>query len=163
MSDPTVFDLLRDIEFFQGIADGHLERLAEISKPVEFPAQKVIFREHDVAKDVFVIISGQVSLIICEPSVGCRQLMQVGAGDLVGWSPLVGRPRLSDTARTLTPTKAIAIAGDQALALCNEDPQFGFDFMHRTAIALSERLNATRMQLLKMSGFQLPDVQIESD
>lgn len=163
MSDPTIVETLRNVKFFHDITDDHLERLADIAKFVEFPARKEIFHEHDKAKDVFVIVSGQVSLVICEPKVGCRQLMEVGAGELVGWSPLVGRPRLSDTARTLTPTKALVIDGERALALCSEDTEFGFEFMHRTAMALAQRLSATRLQLLEMSGFQLPDVQIESD
>ena len=89
--------------------------------------------------------------------------MQVGDGELVGWSPLVGRHRLSDTARTLTPVKALAIDGEQVIALCRDNPEFGFEFMHRVAMALAERLSATRLQLLDLSGFQLPDVQIESD
>jgi CRP-like cAMP-binding protein len=70
---------------------------------------------------------------------------------------------LSDTARTLTPTKAIAMDGQRVLALCAEDPKFGFAFMHRAAQTLASRLSASRLQLLKMSGANLPPVQIESD
>lgn len=163
MSDMSIGELLRSIQFFHDIADAHLERLAEIARPVEYPEHSDIFQEHDKSKDVYVIISGKVSLVICEPKVGCRQLMQVGDGELVGWSPLVGRHRLSDTARTLTPVKALAIDGEQVIALCRDNPEFGFEFMHRVAMALAERLSATRLQLLDLSGFQLPDVQIESD
>ena len=163
MSEATILETLRAVEFFQGIADEHLERLAKIAEAVEYPAQSNIFRENDVAKYVYLIISGRVSLAICDPKVGCRQLMEVGPGELIGWSPLVARPRLSDTAQTITPTKALAIDGEQALALCREDTQFGFDFMHGVAKVLAQRLSATRTQHLKMSGFQLPDVQIESD
>jgi CRP-like cAMP-binding protein len=163
MSDPTVFETLRGIEFFRGIADEHLERFAKISQPVEFPLHSYIFREKDRAKNVYLIVSGRVSLIICDPDVGCRELMTVSDGDLIGWSPLLGRKLLSDTARTMTATKAFAIDGEQVLALCREDPQFGFEFMHRAAQVLAERLSATRLQHLRMSGRQLPNVQIESD
>ena len=104
-----------------------------------------------------------VSLVICAPGVGCRQLMRVGKGELVGWSPLVGQSRLSDTARTLSPTEAIAIDGQQILDLCTEHPEFGFAFMHRAAQTLASRLAATRLQLLTMSGIQLPEVQIDTD
>lgn len=163
MSEARVLETLRGVEFFHGIADQHLEKLAKIARLAEFPANTNIFRENDSAKDMYLIISGQVSLVICQPNVGCRQLMEVGAGELIGWSPLVARPRLSDTARTLTPTQVIAFDGEQALAFCSEDPRFGFEFMSRVARVLAERLSATRMKLLEMSGFQLPDVQLESD
>jgi len=89
--------------------------------------------------------------------------MEVSDGELVGWSPLVGRSRLSDTARTLTPIKAVAMDGEQILAPCAKDPRFGFEFMHRAAQTLASRLSATRIQLLKMGGEHLPQARIESD
>ncbi len=164
MSDPTILETLRGVEFFRGISDEHLLRFAEIAELVEFPTHSDIFREHDKATHTYLIVSGQVSLISCDPDVGCRQIMTVSDGELVGWSPLVGRQLLSDTARTLTATQALAIDGQQLLALCGEDPEFGFQFMHRVAQVLAKRLSAIRLQHLRMSGHQLPpDVQIESD
>ena len=158
-----IVHILRPVEFFHDIADEYLERVAAISKIVEFPARQDIFREHEPAKDIYFIISGRVSLVICAPPLGCRQLMEVSEGELIGWSPLVGRSRLSDTARTLTPTKAIAMDGQRILSLCAEDPKFGFEFMHRAAQTLASRLTATRIQLLKMGGAHFPPVQMESD
>ncbi len=123
----------------------------------------LLFREQDLADDVYFVIDGRVSLAICAPSVGCRQLMEVGPGDLIGWSPLVGRLRLSDSAQTVTATSVIAVKGDWLLALCGEFPKFGYEFMHRAAQELAKRLAATRLQMLKMTGHALPEVQIESD
>lgn len=163
MSEANILETLRGVEFFRDIGDVHLEKLAKIAKLVEFPPNTNIFREHDTAKEMYLIITGRVSLVICERRVGCRELMEVGDGELIGWSPLVSRPRLSDTARTLTATKAIAFDGEQALEFCRQDTKFGFEFMCRVAQVLSQRLSATRMKLLEMSGFQLPDVQLESD
>lgn len=154
---------LTELEFFRGIAQEHLQRVAAISRTVEFPAQHDIFREDEPAQDVFFVISGRVSLAVCTPHRGCRQLMEVGPGELIGWSPLVGRALLSDTAHTLSPTVAIAIDGQRILKLCAEDPQFGFDFMHRAAQTLALRLNATRLQLLEIGGAHFPRVQLESD
>ena len=122
-----------------------------------------MFREDEPAKDVFIVIEGRVSLAIGALRVGCRQLTEVGPGELIGWSPLVRQPRLMDTAHTMTPVKAIVMEGERILALCTERPQFGFEFMQRVAQTLSSRLNATRWQLFKMSGLLLPEVQIESD
>lgn len=163
MSDKTILELLRGVSFLHDIADEHLERLAAISRKVEFPARKEVFHEHDSAEDVFLITRGRVSLVICAPKVGCRQLMEVGAGELISWSPLVARARLSDSAQTLVPTTVIAINGKAALELCAADPVFGFEFMRRAAQVLAERLAATRLQLLEMGGVRLPEVAIESD
>ena len=163
MVPEAILDELRGIDFFRGLEDTYLEQLAEISRYVEFPARAEIFRESDVAKEMYVIISGQVSLVTCTPKTGCRQLMVVGDGDLIGWSPLVERQRLFDTAHTAQPTKAIAIDGHKILEICEKNPQFGFEFMRRVAKVLAERLSATRLQILDICGVRLPEVQIESD
>lgn len=163
MGDAKVLEALRKVDFFQDIMDEHLELLAEIAKLVEFPADSVMFRQREPAKDIYVIASGQVSLGIFEPGLGGRQLMDIGPGDFVGWSPLVGRSQLSDTAYTLSPVTAIAIDAERTLALCNVDLQFGFKFMRRVAQVLSQRLSAMRSLLIEKCGSDLPGMQLESD
>ncbi len=156
-------EALRQTEFFQDFDDRHFDKLMEISRLVEYPARATLFHQYDVAKDVFVVVSGKVSLATCSGQLGCRQMMEVGPGELLGWSPLLARPRLSDTASTLTPVTAMAFDGQQLLAYCAEDTTFGFEFMRRVAEVLAQRLSATRLRLLEMSGMRLPEVQVESD
>jgi CRP/FNR family transcriptional regulator, cyclic AMP receptor protein len=163
MSTESKIKTLRGSDFFRDYPDDQLDRLLAITSEVEFGARQIIFHEHDPATKVYLIVSGSVSLVVCTPNVGCRQIMEVGDGDLIGWSPLLSRSRLSDTAKTLTPTKAIAIEGSRLLDLCKENPEFGFEFMLRTAKVLSERLHATRIRLLDVGGANLPNVAIESD
>jgi CRP/FNR family transcriptional regulator, cyclic AMP receptor protein len=163
MSDQTILDALRGVAFFHDLADAQLERLAEIARLVEFPADSEMFHEYDTAKDVYVILSGKVSLVIFTPKFGWRQLAELGAGELIGWSPLVGREHLFDTAKALVPTKALAIDGEKLLALCKADPTFGCEFMHRAAKVLAQRLGATHSQLREITGFDLPSVPLESD
>lgn len=154
---------LEKSSFFENFPEDHLDSLLKLAHEVEFGPQVDIFCENEPAKDVFLIVEGQVSLVICAEKVGCRQIMKVGDGDLIGWSSLLDRPRLTDTAHTLTPVKAIAFNGAKLMELCRENPKFGFEFMHRTANILSERLNATRWQLLNFNGTNLPEVVLESD
>jgi len=151
--------------FFRQIPEEHLAGVAEICRVVELPARTTIFEEYERAKDVYVILSGEVSLLICEPKDACRQIAVVGEGDLVGWSPLVGRPRLSDTAVTQTPVKALVFDGNELLEFCRANPAFGFEFMRQAASALAMRLSGTRLQLLQMCGNRFPmfDVQPETD
>lgn len=163
MSDPTILEALRNLEFFHDIDDEDLKRLAEIARVLEFPADSEMFHEYDTARDVFAIVSGQVSIVIFTPKYGWRELVQVGAGELIGWSPLVGRDRLFDTAKAVAPTKALAFDGQKLLALCRENSAFGFEFMHRAAKVLAQRLGATHSQLREITGVKLPSEQPESD
>ena len=163
MSKNNILEAMRELKVFQGFDEDQFQKLAGIARIVEFSPLSTIFKENEAAADVYVIISGQATLATCAPSVGCRKLMEVHDGDLLGWSAMIGRTRLSDTARTLTPMSAIAINGEQLLALCTEEPQLGFKFMQLAAEVLAQRLHATRMQLLDMTGHRLPEFALESD
>ena len=163
MNVSSVLDALNEVEFLHDISTTHLERLAEIATLAEYPTHAEIFHESDEAKNVYIVVEGRVSLIVCEPKLGYRQLMEVNSGEMFGWSPLVGRYRLSDTAKAMTPVTVLEIDGAELLAVCEDDPKFGFQFMRRAARVLADRLTATRMRLLEMGGLQLPPVQVESD
>ena len=154
---------LKDVELFQGVADDILQEIASQAKIVEFQAGDQIFRENDRADNVYALIQGAVSLVICRPNVGCRQLVTLGAGELLGWSPLVNRERLSATAEVREPARVIEIPGKHIAQVCRDNPAFFGEFMQRVAQIVSDRLNATRLQLLELSGIHLPESAIESD
>jgi len=159
----SVVESLRKVEFLKNVSAENLKELASISREVEFGPRQTIFREHDTARDVYLIVQGKVSVVICDANVGCRQIGEVGPGELLGWSPLLDQPRLSAAARTIDHVQAIAVDGDQLLKLSRQAPELGFEIMHAVADVLSQRLTATRRQLLDIGGRQLPEVQIESD
>ena len=152
MTDKSLIDALRMIDFLDGIADEHLEQMAAVAEMVEFEEGREIFREGQPADEVYLLTSGSVSLEICAPGVGCRRILTVSQGELLGWSPVLQQPRLTATARTLTPTQAIKISSSQILTLCEHNPRFGFEFMGRVALALSKRVKAARLQLLDVYG-----------
>lgn len=163
MNDPSVLETLRGVAFLQDLPQEHLEELASIARTVEFPARRAIFSEFDAAQEVYLIVSGNVSVVACEPDVGCRQLTTIGGGELLGWSPVLERSRMSATAQTLTPTKALVFNGEKLRSLCKKNAALGYEFMHRVAGVLADRLFATRAHLFKLSGRHLPEVVLESD
>jgi CRP-like cAMP-binding protein len=162
MADADTLELLSGHEFFLGLDERNLQALAKLCRLVEFPTQTKVFAEFERAKDVYFVVDGQISLAICDAS-GCRQITVVGKGDLLGWSPLIGRSRLFDTARTVTKVHALVFDGDELIAYCKANPDFGFEFMRRAAVVLGDRLSATRVQLLELSGVHLPEYPLESD
>lgn len=149
-------EALKQVQVLEGIGEEHLAQLAAIAECVDLPAQTVIFREGEAATDVYLIVEGSVSLDVCAPSVGCRRILTVGEGELLGWSPVLEQERLTATARALTSTRAVKINGRQTLTLCEHDPRFGYEFMKRAALALAKRLSATRLQLLNVYGEEMP-------
>jgi CRP/FNR family transcriptional regulator, cyclic AMP receptor protein len=162
-ADPMVLDDLRKSDFFRGIDDVLLRKLSAICRKAEFPARETVFEQYGPAKHVYVILSGEISLAIADPGESVRQIGAVHGGDLMGWSPLVGRMRLYDTARTVNTVKALEFVGSELMDFCAANPAFGFEFMRRVACVLAERLSGARLQLLELSGMFLPEFPVESD
>jgi len=72
------------------------------------------------------------------------------AGDELDWSAVLPHAGKHFQARALTPVSALAFEGEQLLASFKSDPEFGLAFMLRLMGVVSERLRATRLQLLDM-------------
>jgi CRP-like cAMP-binding protein len=62
---------------------------------------------------------------------------------------------MTASARALTDVTVAAIDARGLLALCDNDPRFGYHFMKRTVAALAARLQATRLQLLDVYRAEL--------
>ncbi|HVQ03765.1 MAG TPA: regulator, partial [Burkholderiaceae bacterium] len=69
-------------------------------------------------------------------------------GDELDWSALLPHAGKHFQARALTPVTALAFEGSQLLAAFEADTAFGLAFMLRLMQVVSERLRATRVQLL---------------
>lgn len=165
MAESSTMERVTGSRFFENLSPDLYAGLEAICREVDIPARTTIFEEYDRAKDVYVVLSGEVSLVICEKEDSCRQIAVVGKDDILGWSPLLDRTRLFDTAVSLTPVKALVFDGKALLDFCEANPSFGFQFMRKAAAALATRLSGTRIQLLQMCGNHFPafDVQMESD
>jgi len=152
MTENVLPEQLRQFQFLQEIDDEHVSRLAAMARLIEFPADKILYREGQLLSNIYLILSGSASIEICAAGIGCRRIMTVSAGDLLGISPAVGQARSTGTIRTLAPMKAIELNASQVLTLCEHNPRFGYQFMRQVAQAISQRLNATRLQLLDVFG-----------
>ena len=109
-----------------------------------------MFHEGEAAVKIYLIVSGAVSLKICEGGTGSKQIVKLGPGELMGWSSLTGNPRFAATAIVEGRTRMIEIDGARVRAFCQADPRFGCEFMGRTLLTLSKRLIATWSQLAEV-------------
>lgn len=164
MSSSIKIETLREIKFFAGIPDEQLNRLADISQEKNFQRGDTLFREGDVGSEVYIVVKGEISVVICTPKVGCRHIGTVSDGELVAWSPLVEHhDRLTAAAHAIAPSRVVAIDAEKLRALCDEDPRLGYHFLRRIAEVLAERLGATRLRLMEAYGVHLPEYVQETD
>jgi CRP-like cAMP-binding protein len=151
---------LKQARFFQDVPEDHLKRIAEIADIQIVPSGTVIFREGDTSSFVYIVHEGRVSLEIRVPGRGPVQVQTVGAGELLGWSPVLEAGPMTATARSTSPSRLIALHVPQLLAVCKHDPPLAAELMHRTAMALAQRLKATRLQLLDIYRLEMPAIPV---
>jgi CRP-like cAMP-binding protein len=143
----VLLDELANLRFLRHFAPDHLRQIASIARLQEFQPEDVIFYEGEAARDVYLVLEGDVALEMNVPDRGVFRVHTVGAGELLGWSPVLGSGGMTATARALTRCRLAALDAAKIRALSEQAPQFGVDFFRRTAAALAERLRATRLHL----------------
>ena len=143
----SIEQLLAEQPYFKGLSPSQLAAVTGCAKNVRFEAGEHLLRQGDDANEFFVIRQGKVALEASAPA-GPITIQTLGDGDVVGWSWLV-QPhvwRLGAVARELT--RAIALDGACLRRKCEEDHDLGFELLKRFSFLISERLEATRLQLL---------------
>jgi CRP-like cAMP-binding protein len=149
MTKDTLLAVLHRHPFVEEFQPEHIEKLAAMAKEVHFPRDQVLFHEGDEFHDFYLIVSGRVALEIEAPGHTFR-VQTLSAGDELGWSAiLMGRGKHFQ-ARALQDVDALAFDGAALLDACREDKAFGFALMYRMLGVVSERLQATRLQVLDM-------------
>jgi len=139
--------LLAQHPFSKDFQPKQVERLATLARPVKFAPEQVIFREGDECKEFYLIVSGRVAL---EMVVGGKVLpiQTLSDGDEFGISALIMRSGTHFQVRALQPVDAIAFNGAELLEACRQDPDFAVSMMRQMLLVVSERLDATRLQLM---------------
>lgn len=132
------------------LSTDHLQALQTLAVCENHSVGTALFQEGLPADSLFILDSGRVGLDIRVPLRGAVRIQTVGAGDLLGWSPLVGDGHMTATATVLDAAAVLKIPGPQLKSACIRDPLLGYAVMHRIALALARRLHGTRLQMLDL-------------
>jgi CRP/FNR family transcriptional regulator, cyclic AMP receptor protein len=149
MATQTLLAVLHEHPFTEEFQPQHIEKLTAHAKHVEFGPDQIIFHQDDECSDFYLIVSGRVALEIEAPDHTLR-VQTLTAGDELGWSAILMGRRKHFQARALERVEALSLEGAELLAACRQDTAFGFALMYRLLGVVSERLQATRLQLLDM-------------
>jgi CRP-like cAMP-binding protein len=150
MESAEIATRLKSLAFTQDFTPEQLDRLAELTTPVRWPTNELIFRTGEVGLALYLVEEGRVAIEVDVPGRGRKTILTVGKGEVFGWSSLFDLRPKTATAHTLAPTKALAIDTGKLRALCDADPRLGYTLTRRVLLAVSERLEATRNQLIDL-------------
>jgi CRP-like cAMP-binding protein len=144
--------ILTEHPFIKDLEPEHVKLIVGCASNVVFKEGEFLFREGEEANAFYIIRQGKVIIETYRPEKGPIAIQTRGEGDVTGWSWLVPPYRWHFDARAHELTRAIALDGKCLRDKCEEDHDLGYAIMKRFALIMSERLDATRVQLLDMYG-----------
>ena len=148
----TLDVILVDHPFFKGMKSEQLQFLAGCAANVRFEQGEFLYREGDEANNFFVIREGRVAIEAFSPKRGAITIQTVTNGDVLGWSWLYPPYYVHFGARAIELTRAISLDGKCLRKKCEEDHDLGYELMKRFSAVMIQRLQATRLQLLDITG-----------
>jgi CRP/FNR family transcriptional regulator, cyclic AMP receptor protein len=111
-------------------------------------AGKYVFREGEPADHFYLIRQGRVAIEISAPPRKAIIVQTLSAGDVLGWSGLVPPYQWRFHARAVESVRVLALDGKCLRARCEENHDLGYELLKRFAQVMTQRLEATRFQLL---------------
>ena len=147
----TLEHVLRGHEFFAGMDPEYLALIVGCARNAVFRNGAFLFREGDPAQTFYLVREGAVALEITAPG-RVVTVQTLGAGEVVGFSWLMGPHRWQFDGCAVGRVHAIEMDGACLRGKCDADPRLGYDLMQRFALLASRRLQATRLQIMDVCG-----------
>ena len=139
--------LLRELPLFSELPRGELKYLAYTLNQLLLPANTVIFRENELGESFYIVISGQVDVIMGMDTPDEKLLATLGAGEYSGEMSLVipGGKR-SASIRTKTDAELLVMTREDFDELLHRQPQVAYAMIrvmssrlrHSDAVAFSD-------------------------
>jgi CRP-like cAMP-binding protein len=136
--------------FFQGLKKQHLDVLVGCASNVRFEKGSFIFRAGEEADCFYLLREGRVELDVPCPGGEPIKILDLAAGEVLGWSWLVPPYRWKFDARTKEPTRAVRLSGRCLREKLKTEHDLGFELLSRFADLSSQRVEAANRALLSV-------------
>ena len=146
----TLEPILKEHPFFKDLESKYLDFIVGCASNVRFKAKEVILREEGPADKFYLIREGKVAIYIAKPR--SITIQTIKEDDILGWSWLIPPYRYRFSAQAIEDTRAIALDGKCLRDKCEGSPELGYELLKRLMSVFTQRLEATRIQLLNIYG-----------
>lgn len=129
-----------NVPIFSGLSDRALEAFLEHSKEFTVPAGELIAREGETNDCMFLIESGEVSIIKNHDSANPAMLAVLGPGECFGEMCIIDTQPRSATAKAATPAMLVSVGSEAFIRLYQRAPDQYCLVLLNIARDLSRRL-----------------------
>ena len=148
MTEDNLLRALTEHEFFAELSAESLAALAAIAEVVEVEPHTMVFEEGGHADAAYAIVDGSIALEMNMAHRAHHIVQTLHRGEMLGWGWLFPPHRWAFSALALDTTQLIRFDGEKMRSLWDEDCEFGYEMMKRFAHVMTDRLAATRLQLV---------------
>jgi CRP-like cAMP-binding protein len=133
--------------FLEDLTAEEYELLAVLFEAVSVSASTVFFRQGDPAAHLYLVLDGTVA-VRYKPDDGPQiTLTHLHAGDIFGWSSVVGNDTYTADVISETPVDAYRLRGRALRTLIRSHPTAGACILEKLAKAVSPRWTDARLQI----------------
>ncbi len=136
---------LKGIHIFQGLTVGELAAIASVTEEVVFPAGQTVIKQGEPGETMYLIISGEVSVIKEDEEGQEIELDRIGKGDYFGEMALFEGDVRSATIRPLEDTRLLVLHKREFTEIVREYPQIALAICK----VLSQRLRELHHKIKK--------------
>jgi CRP-like cAMP-binding protein len=156
----AVREVLAGLPLFSQLAADQLDRVAAATRGARIGRGEVLFHAGETSTAFFVVVTGQVKLVLATPDGSEKVLEIISAGETFGEAVMfAGRP-YPVTAVGLLPTGLLTVPAGVVLELVGTDPTFARRMLAGMAVRLHTMINdvqaiSLRSGTQRVAGFLL--------
>lgn len=165
-------EMISRFDFFSGVSDDNLRKIAGQCTIQEFKEEEVIFNSGDPADAFYGVLEGSVELSILfkdrilKAEIQYEEAKQaryeevdnpiavdrIEAGEVFGWSSLAAPEARTATARCLEPVRVFSLPAADLKARFQKDPALGYAIMEKLSNVIARRLQKRTEKLVDAWG-----------
>lgn len=123
-ADGLIVRLLKQTMPFQVVSEKMLQSIAKLATHASYHPRDVIYRDHEKADDIFVVISGEIEHTLADSAAEGERTRIMRNGNVFGWAAVLHadkRVRLATTT-CLKSAEVIRINGPALMDLLSKEP-----------------------------------------
>jgi len=155
----AVLEILKRCEVFLGLDDDDLQRVVDLPSCQErsYQAQEVIFEAGGESKCFYVVIEGQVNLLVKAANSSSHLPKQsvvrtITKGGTFGWSALVPPHVRILSATCKSPARVLEISGYELRTLFDRYPHLGYEVLNCLLRVIVSRVRNIEQLLITGKG-----------
>lgn len=139
---------LREFSCFTDISDENIEKIAEISEAVCYPANTILFNEGESGKKLYFLHSGKVEVLFNVGEAGQVHVDTLSSEDIAGCSAFIEPYIYTATEKSISEVEVLEIDNLALRELIEKDCSLGLVIQKQIIKMMMNRILDYRMKVL---------------